>query len=280
MSVKIMHLRSKRGQAAVTDALYFVLIITSLSIFLFGFANSYGDNVKQQISAESSTTFATNSLKAILYSSTPRDVRTSLTESTAEVDFLLSIIKEDYYDDQQIGPDERVVLGKAISSILNPVQDNFDYAFYLTIPSEKRPVFMYLHITNFQRENLGGTLRKFVTYTPDPAKKHVNYFCGIDFEGKKADYGILMAKLSRLVSNVGQTSQATAKTTLLVDDVACRESHFCPNDAQVDLVLWDAAWLGATDDRKEPLFDSAVFNCIEESAQETSALAQNPTSST
>ncbi len=254
----------RKGQAAKTDALYFVMIVTSLAIFLFGFANSYGGNVKQQINAESSTTFATNSLKAILYSSTPRDVHQSLTDTTAEVDFLLSIIKEDYYDDEQVGPYERNVLGKAIFAILNPVQDNFDYAFYITIPSEKRLVFMYLHTTNFKREELSGTLRKFVVYRPDDAKKHVNYFCGIDSAAKKADYDVLSAKLSRLLSNVGGTSQATARTTLLVDDATCSVSHFCPKDAQVDLVLWDATGLGRTDDRKEPLFDADVLNCVEE----------------
>ena len=38
-----------KGQAAVTDALYFLLLVTSLSVFLFGFANSYGNNIKEQI---------------------------------------------------------------------------------------------------------------------------------------------------------------------------------------------------------------------------------------
>ena len=260
-----------RGQAAVTDALYFILIITTLSIFLFGFANTYGSNVRQQINAESSTTFATNSLKAILYSSTPRDVQQSLTDETAEVDFLLSIIKEDYYDDQIIGSAERGVLGKAVASILNPVQDNFDYAFYVTIPSEKKLVFMYIHTTNFQRgEPLTGTLRRFASYTIGEPR-HLNYFCGISSEGAATNYDVLAARLSRLLSNVGLTSQATAKTTLLVDDPTCAESHFCPRDAQVDLVLWDAVWLGATDDRQEPLFVPSEFNCIEETASQTAS---------
>src|SRR3989344_744839 len=246
---------NSRGQAAVTDALYFILIVTTLSIFLFGFANSYGSNVSSQINAESSTTFATNSLKTILYASTPRDASKSLSDDTAEVDYLLSIIKEDYYDDQNIGDAEKKVLGKAVSSILNPVQDNFDYAFYITIPSEKKFVFMYMHITNFEREEQSGELRNFVIYRPNEDERHTNYFCAI----APAQYINVFPKLQRLLSNVGQTSQATAKTTLLVDDPTCKEARFCPKDAQVDLILWDATWLGTIENSRDAeLFDEAA----------------------
>ncbi len=262
-----MKTMAQRGQAAVTDALYFILIVTALSIFLYGFANSYGGNVKQQINAESSTTFATNSLKTILYSSTPREPGKSLSDPKTEVDYLLSIIKEDYYDDQEISRENRKVLGETISSILAPVSDNYDYVFYITVPSENKFVFMYMHLTNFEEGTAAGStgiLKRFLTYeVGNPA--HKNFFCALPLPSGPVDFRDTSAKLSKLLSNVGQTSQATARSTLITDEPSASDASVSQKDAQVDLVLWNAAWLGKTKYRPAELFDTALvnnfFNC-------------------
>ena len=89
----------QRGQAAVTDAIYFLIVVSFLSVFMFGFSNSYGNNVKEKIYNEYSTSFATSAMKTILYSSTPRDPKKSIYDSAGkddEIDYLLAMVKEDY----------------------------------------------------------------------------------------------------------------------------------------------------------------------------------------
>ena len=267
------------GQAAVTDSLYFILIVTFLSIFLFGFANSYGSNVREQINGEFSTTFATNALKVILYSSTPRDVTSGLSQNS-EVDYLLAILKEDYSDDEAINENERRVLGKTISSILSPIDDTSDYAFYITIPSERKFVFMYLHLTNFEKTAYSSSFQpvaaedgRFFAYSADKDKPHTNYFCAIAAGSNPADaitidppsevYTDLSAKIAKLVTNVGPTSQASSSIKLVKE---ASKGAFDDFKAQVDLVLWDAVWLEKTDERQTELFpydNSAAWNCTE-----------------
>jgi len=253
--VNLMWLNEK-GQAAVTDALYFLMIVTFLSVFLFGFANSYGNSVKEQIGDEFNTTFATNALKTILYSSTPRDFQKSIYDEDAEIDSLLAIIKEDYSDDQKIDNIEKVVLGKTISSILSPIEDSIDYVFYITVPPQQL-VFFYFHTTNFVQEELDIPGR-FVIFTPgDPP--HINYFCGLNSEYIfDVDYTEFVEKrLARLLANVGPTSQASAQIKLVKVN---SRNDFSDFFAQADLIMWDASWLGETDDRTA-IFDEFGWQC-------------------
>ena len=126
---------NNKGQAAVTDALYFLLIVTGVSILLFSFANSYGNTVREKITNNYNTTFSTDALKTILYSSTPRDPSKSLYADPAkiEVDPLLAFLKEDYSDDGSISCSAKKVLAKDIKEILSPIATNFDYAFFVSI---------------------------------------------------------------------------------------------------------------------------------------------------
>ena len=237
---------NRKGQAAVTDALFFLLVVISLSVFLFGFANSYGSSIKQQVSEESSTTFATNSLKTILYSSTPRDPSQSIYDSDAEIDYLLAILKEDYADDQIIGDREKLVLGKTISSILSPISDSTDYIFYITIPDKRKFVYFYFHTTNFTKKDAGIPGRFFIYSTPEGGPSHIDYFCALG----SADYTTVMAKLSRMLANVGATSQASSSIKLIKEFPDGTPGDF---KSQVDLILWDAAWLGTTEQRTSGL---------------------------
>ena len=278
-----MELNSK-GQAAVTDAMYFLLIVTFLSIFLFSFANSYGSSVKQQISDEFSTTFATNALKTILYSSTTRDPGKLITDDGAEIDYLLVILKEDYADDQQIDPAEREVLGRTISTILAPIEDQIDYIFMITAFGETGDdfIFFYIHTTNFFEEDADIPGRGFVFYRSKPGKPHVNYFCAIteDDEGNPISSYIgfegTQKRLKRLLANVGPTSEATSTIRLIR---ILPDGKLGDVDAQVDLIMWDAIWLGKTDDRDNGLFyqddpenaesEAAGWSCVESQSQFT-----------
>lgn len=272
-----MGLNSK-GQAAVTDALYFLLVVTFLSIFLFSFANSYGSSIKQQISDEFSTTFATNALKTILYSSTTRSPGKLITDEGAEIDYLLVILKEDYADDQQINTAEREVLGRTISTILTPIEDQIDYIFLITAVEEanKDFIFFYIHTTNFIEEKADIPGRGFVFYRTDSKAPHVNYFCAIkkndegeDISGVDA-FETTQQKLRRLFANIGPTSEAAS--TIRLVKINKRDGSLETIEAQVDLIMWDAIWLGQTDDRDNGLFyqknpDSADLEAVGWSCQ-------------
>lgn len=250
--------REERGQAAVTDALYFLMVVTFLSIFMFGFASTYGNSVKDKISDEYSTTFATNALKTILYASTPRDAGRSVYDKGAEIDYLLAIIKEDYSDDTSIGPAERRVLGKTITSVMAPIADTKDYVFYITIPKQEQTnkngqfVFLFFHTTNFEQDTsaLQGkpVPPSYMIQRPgNPA--HRDYFCAVlQKAGGAADYDSLAKRLSRLFANVGPVSQGSAQVKLVQENPTDRGAWF-DFKAQADLAVWDAAWLGKTRDR-------------------------------
>lgn len=255
---------NQKGQAAVTDALYFLMIVTFLSIFLFGFANSYGNSVKQQINDEFTVTFATNALKTILYTSTTRDPGASINDPDAEIDYLVAILKEDFADDQIISESTRKVLGKTISRILSPIEDNLDYIFIITTAGdgsvEKEIVFMYVHTTNFVEEAVDIQGRGYTIYhAGNPAEgtpSHYNFFCAldsgaIDHSEDSTFESFFKDALTRLVSNIGSTSEASAKIKL---SKISSSGELDRVDAQADLIMWDALWLGTTDDRLEGLF--------------------------
>jgi len=246
---------NKKGQASVTDALYFLLIVTFLSVFLFGFANSYGSVIREQLNDEYNTTFATNALKTILYSSTPRNPDKTIFDDDAEIDYLLALVKEDYSDDLQVNETEMNVLGKSISAILAPVEDTLDYMFYIHIPGdEQKIVYLLVHVTNFQRDDADVPAREFYVYSADPTNPHLNYFCGLNddfksFEGP--DYKTLMAKMTKLRANIGPTSEASSAIKLVKER---NDSTFDSFKAEANLILWDAVWLGQTSERTQGLF--------------------------
>ncbi|MCR4335361.1 MAG: hypothetical protein NUV57_02380 [archaeon] len=242
---------NQKGQAAVTDALYFLLIVTSLSIFLFGFANSYGESVRILIGDEYNSTFATNALKSILYSSTTRDPSQNISDPNAEIDYLLAIVKEDYADDQKINDNEKKVLGKAIRSIMSPVGDTFDYMFTIqTTGNDREFVYIFIHTTNFVRTDPPAFViaRDFYTYSAgDPS--HVDYFCGAD-----AEFSAVGNAITRLRANVGPTAESSSAIKMIKEQPGT--SDIASFNAQIDLILWDAVWLGTTQDRTRGLLYS------------------------
>ncbi len=251
---------NQRGQAAVTDALYFLLVVTFLSVFLFGFANSYGNNIKEQINNQNTTAFATNALKTILYSSTTRDPDQDITAPNAEIDYVLAILKEDYADDKKLKSTQRNVLGKTISGIMSPVEDNLDYVFIITAVEEndKDFVFFFFHTTNFIEEASNFPARGFTYFRANPDKPHVNYFCAVPALEDGTDTGYqgfdgLQAKLRRLLANIGGTSEASS--TIRLTQVAA-DGSLESIEAQVDLIMWEATPLGKTRDREQGLFYS------------------------
>ncbi len=236
--------RERRGQAAVTDALFFLVIITGLSAFLYFVANGYGISVTSQLSRQFSMDYATAALKTILYSSTPRDPSQNLYDPDAEIDHLLAFIKEDYADDQEIDIPTQRVLYESVRNILAPIADSYDYIFYIAksnVPSTDSPYVYFL--MHFSRAASEGDPRdaKFVPGNPP----HEDLLC--NFPAPTTGTRPLKAEmLSRLVNTIGDSSQSQGNLILM-------EQNPGEDPRQVsafsELILWQAT-----------LLDTRVFN--------------------
>lgn len=160
------------GQAAITDALYFLTIVAALCIFLFIFATQYGNSVDSSINDRYLEEFEASALKTILYSSTPRHIGQDLT--AREIDYLLSAVKEDFADDQALDETQMRLL-KDINAIMRSKSDSFDYIFYIystEFPTNRFPYFLY-YKSEWEESKLPRGY-KFVSVTP---KGHRFFFC-------------------------------------------------------------------------------------------------------
>ena len=197
-----------RAQAAVTDALYFLLIVTGITIFLFGFSNSYGVTVDSELVKNYNVDFTTDALKTILYSSVPRDPTQTLYDNSDEIDHLLAYVKEDYSDDQELQDTTKDVLAQNIIGIMAPVANNFDYLFVISVPegstTSRSFVFVFLHKANLVAEGPGRNAITIID--PNAAKPFSDYKCG-----QGAEYESLKKEIDFLLSSVGDTSQSSSK---------------------------------------------------------------------
>ncbi len=222
----------RKGQAAITDALYFLLIVTALCVFLFSFANNYGVSASSLIVRQYNADYSTSALKTILYSSTPRDPVDSLYDDDVEIDHLLAYIKEDYADDEKLEKETAEVLAKNIKSIMSPKADSHDYIFSISIPNEDKFVFVFFHFSNFVDKAQSGA--RWPIYGPgDPS--HFDVFCGIK-KPPATENSITRDTIANLIAKVGDTSQSSAKIKLVKEE----KGHFEDFKAQADLIMWNA----------------------------------------
>lgn len=219
---------NSKGQAAVTDALYFLMIITGLCIFMFTFANSYGQTVSEQISRQYITDYSGSALKSVLYSSCPRHEGQSIYSKEAaagniEIDYLLALIKEDYADDKSLSDNTKNVLKDTVSSVMKPIADNYDYLFYIhkTTPTGEEFAFAFLHRTTFERGETGPGHAVEITPT---GTGHKDSFCSPSIEA--------IDKLMIEVSNPAHSSTGI----LLMEEVEKKSPESV--QAQADLLLW------------------------------------------
>ena len=123
---------NKKGQAAITDALYFLMIVSGLSVFLFAFSMGYGTIITEDLERQYGTEFASSAFKTILYSSTPR-IEGKALEDAREVDYLMAAVKEDFADNGDLDRTSGVLANNVVG-IMEPLQDNFDYVFFIYVP--------------------------------------------------------------------------------------------------------------------------------------------------
>ncbi len=204
-----------KGQASLTDALYFLLIVSTLSTMLFFFAANYGQVVEQRVVNQYWREYATGALETILYSSTPRIAGQSLENST-EIDYLLAAVKEDFADDGEIDETEEVLV-QNIRGIMQPFSGNFDYLFYIYLSEDNAFAFVMVYTRDEPTFSDDGEV------TPGNVKI---LFCKPDS----------LNALEAMVESVGLSAQSTTRIQLVKLDTANRPPSY--PIAQANLTMW------------------------------------------
>ncbi|MDD5163661.1 MAG: hypothetical protein PHD95_05650 [Candidatus ainarchaeum sp.] len=186
----------EKGQAAITDSLYFLMIVSALCIVLFLISNAYGNTVVEQIKRQYGSEYAASAFKTIFKSSTPR-IEGQALEETPEVDYLLARVKEDFADDQKLNSTAGL-LANNIVGIMEPVQDNYDYVFYIY--------------------NSGGSTTDCISPT-DPGCS------GTITPGGNAGLIFLLFSLHRTTSNDLDKANCTANPTMVWVGNACLDTE-------------------------------------------------------
>lgn len=240
-----------KGQAAVTDALYFLSIITGLCILLFSYSSGYGVSVDSLISKKYNSDFCTDSLRTILYSSTPRNSSDSIYTQDAEIDYLLAYIKEDYYAIKGFNKETMLVLQKNIKDVLAPKAGSFDYLFTLSLPSDEEYLFVLMHISNYSYGPGSDPGRRTESVVRDESKPKVDLFCGYE-AGPPVSNSVKVNDIKSLLAKLSSTVQASTRILLISDD----ESTV---NAQADLIMWTPAIIETLDYYKT----ESNWKCIE-----------------
>lgn len=202
--------RAPRGQAAVTDALILLVIISGLTGFLFLFSANYGKGITDQVVRNDSYEFISSALKTIMYQSVPRDADQSINalspDPEQEVDYLMAMVKEDYADDGNLSVNTQRNLAKSVYAVMRPISDTQDYIF--SINTAQKYVFFMIWRTNFDVQidpNTGLPIR-FQDAGANPNEPHQLFFCTPD---------ITQNPLQKLFIRVGNTTQAQALVNMV-----------------------------------------------------------------
>lgn len=140
--MKLIELKKDKGQAAMTDSLFFLTIIVALCVLLFKFSSTYGERIDLAINNLYFKEYTNSSLKAIYYTDMPLDFNKNILNSL-ETDYLITAIKSDYLFNKKIGGSDVNSLDKTnikdlakynlfhtIKSLMHPLP-NYDYIYYI-----------------------------------------------------------------------------------------------------------------------------------------------------
>ena len=204
-----MFFKKRKGQAAVTDALFFLMIIVTLAVLMFRYSSSYGERVDQSISDLYFKEYANSAMRTIFYTSIPLNYDLNYQQGQ-ETDYLMTAIKHDYYADQVIGAEDSDInsltiadaadnpdyddivkfnLYHMIKSIMRPL-NNYDYVFYMYDESENF-IFFVLKLTNFVDSETEGLPRYRRIYSIDSDNPYSYYLCN------PQDYTIVRSIISK-----------------------------------------------------------------------------------
>jgi len=167
---------NENGQAALTDAMFLLAIVSGLSVMMFLFIADYGLTIERAALDFYGSDYATSALQTLLYSSTPRDPGEFL--STAkEIDYLLAFLKEDYANERKLGEQSKALLVKDLNLVLSSSLATHDFIFVmrtvsadLTRPTEF--VFVALKYTEFD-SNTGIVTPQYYYCNPKAGYENV-----------------------------------------------------------------------------------------------------------
>jgi hypothetical protein len=165
--MKLIKIKSK-GQAAMTDSLFFLTIIVALCVLLFKFSSTYGERIDLSINNLYFKEYTNSSLKAIYYADIPLDFDKNINNSI-EIDYLITAIKTDFLPDGKIGfsdinsltntDDDRDLakynLFHTVKSLMHPLT-NYDYIYYINNATSPN-VFFYFMIKINEKVDYSGT---------------------------------------------------------------------------------------------------------------------------
>lgn len=215
---------NSRGQAAITDALFFLVVVMALVSFLFFFTSQYGRTVGEYSDSKYGSDYAVSALKTVLYSSFARDglplTDCEEDQCSQEVDFLIAAVKEDYADDEKINY-FREDLTKSIKSVMQPVRNSFDFMLFIRVDlgTYKFPYF-FLSRKHFESESEG-------IFVSDVTAEERNYYCNSS-DSPSFD----QTKLDNFVVFVGARGQAVSYVSFpLIEG----DRH---DEGIIQLILW------------------------------------------
>ena len=233
---------NSKGQAALADAIYFLLIVSGLAIMLFYFSINHGNLVDEQLVLEFRSEYATSALKTMLYSSTPRVPGTALAEST-EVDFLLAAIKEDYADNGEFDYMQGPIVNNVVA-VMEPMADSFDYMYYIYIIGQSEFAFMMLYTSHLELQDVSGSgIRKEVV-----SNERAIYLCEPDS----------LNKLDDLLTGVGRVYQKGSNMALLKTKAAGGRGYD-EFESQVTFAMWISTALPKLQNGN--VLDNSHLNC-------------------
>ncbi|MFH1752442.1 MAG: hypothetical protein ABH821_05915, partial [archaeon] len=209
---------NRKGQAAVTDSLFFLIIIVGLSTFLFTVVSGYGSSLSTQLSQQYSTEFVSSTLKTILYSSTPRDPSELLTAETGEIDYLLAMVKEDFFDDTVLRDDTKIVLGENVVAAMRPVSPTHDFIFYMYNQNDTDFVFLMIKRTYAEYDSDGildpNSVETMYYFCDEPFPPPPNYNAKTILATLVARAGEVFSSSNNLVFNTDGSGKKTITTSL------------------------------------------------------------------
>ena len=140
----------QRGQAAITDALFTLLIVSSLCLMLYSFAATYGSDIISHFLRQYAVDYATDSLRTFLYCSAARQPDLNLNEDGAIPDHTLVLLKEAYFEMKTPNGEFDINRVKTfistLETIMQPIADQFDYMLIFTSTPEEGVYNNYLAI--------------------------------------------------------------------------------------------------------------------------------------
>lgn len=134
------------------DSVFFLTIVMGITGMLLMFSINYGMQTQSQLDSFYSSDFAADVLKIVTYINVARDgseLSLSNVDSSFEIDYLLTLIKEDYADvsnDRRITQRTKNALLNTFRSVLRPFQASMNYVFYIYDPQTSRYLFLFFSV--------------------------------------------------------------------------------------------------------------------------------------